>query len=237
MNNQQDLILNGFPTYAGRVPLTEGDKSKLTKLNNWLSNTSSNQELRRVASLRNKQVVDPIQNGALIHGVRAANIDKLESILDKGILCAEFLGQFEDGETYFHADFVASDKNSLYDWQKTINNAGTNILKDKSWHAGFKWHGFAPAYQRKPQAIALIVNPSIAKSWDSKNESTQGDIKNKFINVICSDKQVSILGGVPSTDIVGMIIPDNFPVKELQKTMEEKGMYIPVFDTQAEKLF
>jgi len=226
-----------FPAYGGIEPLTLNDIDFLSNLLENIVNKSTNQTERKNSKERNKQIVDPISVGAYIHGVRYFSDDIFDSILDKGILCSEYLDRTEDGETFFHADFYISDKPKLLDWQKTLNEVSNQPTQSSDWHSRIKNGGFAPVKGRRSYTAALILNPYIAHSWNQEYESRCNNINSKFIKQILLDEQVSILGGVPSTDIVGMILSDLINPQSIVSALEKRDMYIPIFNTDGIRIY
>lgn len=219
--------------------LTRDEVTLLNSLKENLIHKSRDLTLRQFSSDRNRNVIDPIHVGSLIHGIKSHPSEILDSILDNGILCAEFLGLIEDSETFFHADFVESNKASTLQWQNALNTA-TDKLPLSVFE---RLKSYMPFNSKYSQAIALIVNSNQNQSWKDEYVSRANDIKSRFINYIPINytlegpNQVSILGGVDSTDIFGIIINPSIHADEIVNVLNSKNVYIPIFDAVGEKVY
>ena len=210
--------------------LSEEETGFLLHLKSEIQRKSMDIGLRIWASQRNRTILDPMGAGSLIHGIKQFHPTILSSIIDNGILCAEFLGYVEDGETFFHADFIESNKNSVVEWQEFINRAN-------------RFKAYMPYNYKYSQAIALIVNRSSRQSWKEAYESRENNIRSKFINYFPiryteeGPNQVSILGGVASYDIYGIILNPNVDVNMIVNFFRTKNFYIPLFNALGQKVY
>ncbi len=81
----------------------EENKQFLSELRNGIIEKSSDKRLIEKASKRNRTLDDKLIKG-LIHGSRHCNIEQFNSIINYGLLCPEFIGGYEDWETFYHLD-------------------------------------------------------------------------------------------------------------------------------------
>ena len=226
-----------FNVYPGE--LSSFEINLLMHIKESLKQKSLDQKLRQISSARNRKIPDPIHSGSLIHGVKIYSSEILSSILDNGILCAEFLGIQEDAETFFHADFIESNKQSILEWQNAINSA-TGKLPLTVFN---RLRAYMPHDSIYAQSIALIVNSSETQSWKEDYVSRDNNVKSRFIHHFPikhtneSPNQVSILGGVASTDIYGIIISSKLNRDEVIFVLQSKGMYIPIFNALGDKIY
>ena len=100
--------------------------------------------------------------------------------MNNGIVCSEFLGKIEDGETFFHADFIESNKAGIIEWQYSINSAPSTFPRT----IFRRLRDFLPSLNTHNQRIALVVNRSSSQSWNSQQESMINNVKSRFIKSI-----------------------------------------------------
>ena len=229
---------NPFVSYY-KGNLSEAEIDLLVSIKQNLIRISQDAKLRQYSSQRNRKIKDPVVKGSLIHGVREFNFGILDLILNNGILCAEFLNKTEDGETFFHADFVESNINFIVDWQYALNSAPSKFPRT----IFRRIRDFMPSIYSKDQKIALVINRSSTQSWKKEYESKINNIKSRFIKSIPIEypkegpNQVSILGGVASTDIHGIIISPKVSPREIVKKFYKYKIYIPLFNSEGAKIF
>jgi len=207
-----------------------------------LTALSSDTAARAAASRRNAAIDDPITPGTLVHGSRDFTPEKLGQILDQGLLCPEFIGQEEQhDETYFHVDFFETEAASVAELQERLNTAGGVRFGPgsdpvKRMYAGMKW--YLPWSGSRQPSITLIVNPDVSsQSWQADQVSRPNDIRSPYVALIPGQNQVSVLGGVASTDIVGIVISPAVNVADVIRELESRGMYIPIYDTDGTLLY
>ena len=148
-----------------------------------------------------------LPEGTLIHET-GFNEQKLHSIANSGIITGQYFGIDEDGETYFCADFHrVSEETTLEDYNNNFSHVD----------------GRCPLGTRGKKTIAFIIHPNkeleeIAK-YDCYRERTEESKHTKsFVNekglpIKDKNKGSSILFGVPSRFINGIIIGDDL-IKE-----------------------
>ena len=172
-------------------------------------------QIERFEILRKKKIQQVIPKNklmlpekTLIHGT-SFDIKKLESIASSGIITGQYFGIEEDGETYFCADFHRVDKDTTLE---EYNNSFS--YKD----------GRCPFGSLGKNTIAFIIPPNkeleeITK-YDCYREGTKESIQAKtFVNekglpIDDKNKASSILFGIPSNFIKGIVIGDNLISKE-----------------------
>jgi len=238
------LILKGENPFSKVYPheLTEREIETLIFLKEKIRRMSNDLNLITAASDRNKHIMNPLTYGSLVHGVIRYTPELLKSILNNGVLCSEFLGMKEDGETFFHADFIESNKGSVPEWQNEINNASSKLINGKL-PIFRRLRNFMASCTANTKIITLIVNRSNSISWTENQESRLNSLKSRFIVSIPIDytkegpNQVSILGGVASTDIYGIIISKKVDHQEITLNLNEKEFYIPIFDCNGNKVY
>lgn len=161
-----------------------------------------------------------LPEGTLIHGVRK-KVDKqyLESVRKNGLLAAEFLGEYEDCETFYCADFFRVEKDytmeEYYNWYTTLDSTG--ILKQTK--AEFK---YLPVYNefKDTESIAFVVNnnPLFYQflQYDYYRENENFSLMQKFVNLGIveeykerrQDRLACVLVGVPQIAITGTLITE-----------------------------
>lgn len=161
----------------------------------------------------NRQQIIPknkpiLPQGTLIHGT-GFDEKTLRSIADSGIITGQYFGIEEDGETYFCADFHRVSKDtSLEDYNNSFSH----------------YDGRCPFGERGKNTIAFIIHPNITLEelikYDCYRENTEESKKTKsFVNekglpIENKEEASSILFGIPSCFINGIIIGDNLISKE-----------------------
>lgn len=151
-----------------------------------------------------------LPKGTLIHGTNI-NPDTLKGISKNGILACEFLGEYEDCETFYCADFHRVVNDSL------LSSYDSNFIAD----------GKTP-FNKINNQIAFIINPTSKMGgllyydlFDSKfdNNFTVRDILNtsaiprEFLGVN-RGMASAILCGIPSNCISGIVLGDNVLLKK-----------------------
>ena len=156
-----------------------------------------------------------LPEGTLIHGT-GFNKKVLENIAKTGIITGQYFGIEEDGETFFCADFHRINKDmTLEEYNKS-----------------FKYvDGRCPFGTRGKNTIAFILHPNeemneISK-YDCYRDNTKESNETKsFVNeagIPIEDKSTasSILFGVPSNFINGIVIGDNLINEENINLLKE----------------
>ena len=173
-------------------------------------------QIEKFESLRkiNRQQIIPkntpiLPQGTLIHGT-IFNEKTLKSIADSGIITGQYFGIEEDGETYFCADFHrVSEETSLEDYNNKFSHND----------------GRCPFGQKGKNTLAFIIHPTkeleeIIK-YDCYRENTEESRQTKiFVNerglpIEDKNKASSVLFGVPSCFINGIILGDNLINKDI----------------------
>ena len=144
-----------------------------------------------------------LPEGTLIHGT-PANKDTLSSIASSGIITGQAFGIEEDGETFYCADFHRTNKDiSLKDYNEKFPYVD----------------GRCPFGKRGKFTLAFAIYPD--KNLEEliaydcyKKDTKESDITKSFVNVHglpVDDGSIvsSILFGIPSNFISGIIIGDN----------------------------
>lgn len=148
-----------------------------------------------------KEIILP--EGTLIHGT-PVNKDTLSSIANTGIITGQAFGIEEDGETFYCADFHRTNKDiSLKDYNENFTYIDARC----------------PFGRRGKFTLAFVIYPNenIKKliAYDCyKNSTEESDITKKFVNTKAlpiEDGSIvsSILFGIPSNFISGIILGDN----------------------------
>ena len=143
-----------------------------------------------------------LPEGTLIHGT-PCYLSNLESISKTGILTGQSVGKIEDGETYYCADFHrVSEKQTLEQYNKEFPYID----------------GRCPFGKKGKGTLAFIIFPDERLkeliSYDCYRENTlESNITKEFINFLpieAREKGSSILFGIPSNFINGVIIGDKY---------------------------
>lgn len=174
------------------------------------------QQMERFNSLRAEKIekIVPeneieLPEGTLIHGT-PYNKKSLESIAKTGIITGDAIGIQEDGETFYCADFHrVSYSQSL-----------------KEYNEKFPYRdGRCPfGNLKESETIAFIIYPckqleKIAKYDCYRDNTKESDITKSFVNMAglpIEDKKIaaSILFGIPSNFINGIVLPDRLVNKD-----------------------
>lgn len=144
-----------------------------------------------------------LEEGTLIHGTSEFDKEKLDSISRAGILACEFLGTYEDAETYYCADFMrVPEKQTL---EKYLSNKANSAS------------GRIPC-NPSSSSIAFIVNPSMEIEelikMDCYRNKDIRDILNTNSSVVerySGEREgyaSAILGGIPASCFSGIIVGD-----------------------------
>lgn len=142
--------------------------------------------------------------GTLIHGT-PCRLESLSSISRSGILTGQSVGIEEDGETFFCADFHRVDSDTT--------------LKD--YNLMFPYNdGRCPFGRKGKGTIAFILYPDKRLTdliaYDCyRDETKESDETKKFVNILGlpiknKEKASSVLFGIPSNFINGIILGDRF---------------------------
>ena len=141
-----------------------------------------------------------LKEGAIIHGISAFSVEKMDNIRKTGILTGQALGITEDGETYYCADFHRVSKDvSLEDYNKEFQYVD----------------GRTPFGGKGKATLAFVVDPNKDNEellkYDCYREGKEADFTRSYVNmyglpVSDYDKVSSILYGVPSNQIVGAVL-------------------------------
>ncbi len=139
--------------------------------------------------------------GTIIHGTGNCDPDKITNISQTGILTGQAVGISEDCETYYCADFHRVPRD-------------TTVEEFNSW---FPYRdGRCPFGILGKNSLAFVIQPcdEIAEllSYDCYRVGTpNGDLTNSFVNYLplAGNVASSILYGVPSSAISGIVMGDN----------------------------
>jgi len=164
---------------------------------------------------KNKKPYFP--KGTLIHGT-TSSLKTLKKISETGILACEFLGMYEDCETFYCADFHRVPNDilvSTYDsefipdgktpFNKMNNNIGL-VINPTSKLGGLLYYDLLDSkFDNNPEARNIINTNSIPRDFLGKNRG----------------KGSAILGGIPANAISGIILGDKLVlddeyIKEIQ---------------------
>jgi len=144
-----------------------------------------------------------LPEGTLIHGT-SFNEKKLKSIAESGIITGQYFGIEEDGETYYCADFHRVKK------EETL----------EEYNEWFPYRdGRCPFGTRGKNTVAFIIHPDPEREelckYDCYRESTnESEATREFVNINglpVEDREIasSILFGIPSSFINGVVVGDN----------------------------
>ena len=163
-----------------------------------------------------------LPKGTLIHGTRVKE-ENLTSIAESGIITGQAFGIEEDGETFYCADFHrVKDDITLADYNEQ-----------------FPYNdGRCPFGRKGKYTLAFIIFPDKnldeIVSYDCYREGTkESDTTKSFVNtkglpVKDTSLAASILFGVPSNFINGIVLGDNYINEEIVKFLIEQfpGVFI-----------
>lgn len=149
-----------------------------------------------------------LPKGTLIHGT-SFNKETLKSISHSGIITGQFFGIEEDGETFYCADFHRVPEDQTL----------------KEYNDKFPYNdGRCPFGNLGKNSVAFIIFPDgrmneITKYDCFNSDTEEGKVARKFVNeegLPYDDKEImsSILFGVPSNFINGIVVGDNVISKE-----------------------
>ena len=170
-----------------------------------------------------------LKKGTLIHGTSGISRKMMESIAKTGILCGEFVGIWEDAETYYCADFIRiPEDQTLDEFQKSgIASAGGRIPLGSS---------------RKFNNIGFIISPDPMLDeileedvYTEESSETAKSFLNQKSEVVQkysgSGRGLvsAVVGGIPASCISGIIVGKHLEENEeaiefLKKTFP--GRYI-----------
>lgn len=160
--------------------------------------------------------------GTIIHGTRV-NKENLESIANSGILTGQAFGIEEDGETYYCADF-----------HRVNHDMSLANYNDQFPYTD----GRCPFGKRGKYTLAFVIHPDKNLeeliSYDCYRENTEQSDKTKgFVNtkglpVKDTSLASSVLFGIPSNFINGIIVGDDNINEDIIMFLIEKfpGVYI-----------
>lgn len=193
---------------SGFLDELELDKSRKSVLISQINRFNSISKM----SISNKDIkLDALGNiifpaGTIIHGTSNCDPEKIANIAKTGILTGQAIGISEDCETYYCADF----------------HRVPNDISVDEFNSWFPYRdGRCPFGTHGKSSLAFVIHPcaeiSELLSYDCYRLSTvNGDLTNSFVNYLpmSSDVASSILYGVPSSAISGVVMGD----KLLQKS-------------------
>ncbi len=159
-------------------------------------------------------------NGLLIHGVRSYNINVLESILNNGVMCPEFRGRPEDGETFYHLDLwepPVTDLEKFMRWLNTSNNVPPAMLKT------------LPSKRKGIQKGVIFYNTGSPDKKIGLLINAQENQRKEFINQKLNRYHKVIFVGVPSSRITG-IITSQKNYENIYNLLQKKGINIPLYN-------
>ena len=224
--------------FRTKIPfeLTESEEKELIQLYRIIVAQSQDRRLLTQRSYINRQGIDDYR-GYLIHGVSSYDSKKFKGIVENGILSGDFLGIEEDGETFFHADFIKIRTSTISQWQNIINSAS-----GKFGSKYFNFNGltrYMPRIGDRHPKIAIIVDIT---NISAERISRALKINSKFITHFplkftddSGPNMVSILGGVPTSNFAGVLINDLVNIEEIKNILAD--MYIPIFDVRGEQIY
>lgn len=147
--------------------------------------------------------------GTIIHGTRCGkDLDRIVGISKVGILTGQAVGKGEDGETFYCADFHRVPQDVA-------------VCEYNLWFPYID--GRCPFGTKGKSTLAFIIQPNVMLdellSYDCYRFGTaHGDLTRRFTNFLPLEADVasSILYGVPSNAISGIVMGDNlFERKEV----------------------
>ena len=175
------------------------------------------EQIERFKKLKeeDRRIIEPSDNlllpkGTLIHGT-SFNDDNLKSISNSGIITGQFFGIEEDGETYYCADFHKVPKDE-------------SIREYDEFHSKNYNDGRCPFGNKGKNSIAFLIYPDDRNKELLKydcfiKDTEEGKVTRSMVNekgLPYDDNTImsSILFGVPSNFINGIVIGDNLISKE-----------------------
>lgn len=215
-----------------RYPLKDEEIDLLSRLERSIIVRSQDAALRARRSELNRTIKDPIKPGVLIHGVKAWGEVVLAGILDKGLLCPEFLGKEEvEDEIYFHVGFVRSNLEGVARWQQAVVTGESSPFKSIRMYMPHENNA----------ALSFVIDSSQAFSWDPNLVSDKDHKKSRLIRFIPGEgwvgpQLVAVLGGVPSTEIIGIILGAKASLSSVLRVLGRAGMFIPIYNYKGEKV-
>ena len=185
-----------------------------------------NQERKKV-DIEDKIV---LPEGSLIHGAPFVK-DVISSISKTGIITGQYFGIPEDGETYYCADFHRVDKETT--------------LED--YNSSFKYvDGRCPFGKKGKGTLAFIILPDerldeitsydCYKEGTEESKKTQSFVNMKGLPLEDKSKASSILYGIPSCFINGIILADNMISKEIWNLRVDAIVQTVLYENEKEKV-
>jgi len=182
---------------------------------------SRSEELKAEADKRNRELVKKkrelsFQDGMNLHG---SAIDFLDSVLLNGNLPGEALGEAASADSYpFHVDFTKLTEKFILDHEKNTRQIILNSLS--------AYYGINGKLGEKGQIFYFYPKPS-ERIWEKNVDYS-----------LASGDHTLILGGVPSTEILGIVLTHPEATLEMaKKRIIENGFYIPLYDLDGNLIF
>jgi len=192
---------------------------------------SRSEKFKKAADQRNREfVLNNIKNnkgklslksGMYFHG---SAIDFLDSVLLNGNLPREALGELASTDAIpFHVDFTKLNKKFIENYNENIREIISNSLS-----FAFGIHG---KFGRNGQ-IFYLYPPSSERKWEK-------DIDYVISSDISQGDHALILGGMPATEILTIILIENFKttLEMAKRRIVDNGFYIPLYDIDGNLIF
>jgi|GEM_PF-4452461 len=156
-----------------------------------------------------RQGVTVIQQGDFLHGTA---FDSLASILQDGNVAGEARRASSRADSYpYNVDFGV------------INGAETIQEKIES---TISFRGYGKGGSKGEAGQIMLVYKRSPDSWMAGQETSPGE------------RHALIFGGVPSTEITGIVLTDpSATLSAVSRTVVENGYYVPLYDRQGTILF
>jgi len=201
-------------------------------------------ELRKVTILENpikrrRQEGNPdLSQGTLIHGT-SYDLEKLKKIKESGILSGELIGIPEDNETHYCADFfkVPEDMSvtQYSDWCNQLRTTPSGLKMKKG-------EGNRLSFGYRSTGISFIIDasdPRLQKllkydAYDSDSSERMKNIINHLPNTRNPNDTSSILVGIPSNFISGLIIGEGIKSEEVKEIKQIMGDEPIIYNSKGE---
>lgn len=216
--------------------LSESEEKELIALYQTIIAESKDRRLLIQRENKNRQGINDYR-GFLIHGVTNFNSKKFKEIFENGVLSGDFLGIEEDGETFFHADFIEIKKPTIIEWQLLINSASGKFGSEF-----FNFNGvrnYMPSIGNREPKIGIIVDIT---NIPVERISRASRINSKYIINFplkftddSGPNMVSILGGVPTCNFVGIVVNELVNIEEIKDILGD--IYVPIFDVRGNQIY
>jgi len=182
---------------------------------------SRDEHFKKITDKRNREIVKEnkklfFKEGMYLHG---SAIDFLDSVLLNGNLPREALGETASTDAFpFHVDFSRLTRDFINKFKGNISDIISASLSSS--------YGFEGKYDSKGQIFYLYPRPS-ERRWE-QNIDYQA----------AQEDHGLILGGMPSTEILGIILNDPETTLEIAKRrIVENGFYIPLYNREGDLIF